>query len=424
MEQAETPRRMTSLWRNRDYMLLWSGQVVSTLGSSISMIVIPLLILALTESPAAAGFAGLLLTAPYVVFSLPAGALVDRWDRKRVMILCDVGRALAFFSIPVALAFDLLTVWQLYVVSLIEGTLFVFFNIAEVAALPKVVEKKQLGDATAMNMSAFAAASLIGPAVGGFLYQSIGPGVPFLLHASGLAVSVFTLWLIRTRFQDEQVAGATRHMGKEIREGLAWMWNEPLVRFTSFLSGALNFAFAGSYLIVIVLAKGLGASETAIGTIFSVGAIGGIIGAAIGGRINRKFAIGRIVLVTTWLNVLVFPLIAVAPHILLLGIIASVLFFATPVYSVAVLSYRLALIPDALQGRVNSAVRLVAFGFQPLGSMLAGLLLENVGPVPAVAVFSVWLLGWGLLLAFNPGVRNAGTGKEATPLVEEVTPAA
>src|SRR5438270_3170247 len=124
------------LWRNRDYMLLWGGQVVSTAGSAASAIVYPLLILALTDSPAAAGLAGALRALPYLVFSLPAGALIDRWDRKRVMILCDTGRALALASIPLALAFGILTVAQLFIVSFIEGTLFVFFNIAEVACLP------------------------------------------------------------------------------------------------------------------------------------------------------------------------------------------------------------------------------------------------------------------------------------------------
>ncbi|HEY0069228.1 MAG TPA: MFS transporter, partial [Chloroflexia bacterium] len=133
-----------ALWRNRDYMLLWSGQVVSTLGSTVSGIVMPLFILLLTGSPALAGIAGALNSVPYLVFSLPVGALIDRWDRKLVMILCDAGRAANMFSIPVAMFFDVLTVWQLYAVTLVEGTLFVFFNIAEVAALPRVVTKQQL----------------------------------------------------------------------------------------------------------------------------------------------------------------------------------------------------------------------------------------------------------------------------------------
>src|SRR5437764_630206 len=115
------------LWKTRDYMLLWSGQVVSTLGSTATSIVFPLLILALTNSPAAAGVASALRAAPYLIFSLPVGALIDRWNRKRVMINCDVGRAIAVLTVPVALWLDALTIWQIYVVAFIEGSLFVFF---------------------------------------------------------------------------------------------------------------------------------------------------------------------------------------------------------------------------------------------------------------------------------------------------------
>jgi MFS family permease len=128
-------------------MLLWSGQVISTLGSAASGVIYPLLILALTDSPTAAGIAAALGSFPYLLFSLPAGALIDRWDRKRVMIVCDLGRAFTVFTVPVALWLDVLTIWQLYAAAFVEGSLFVFFNIAEVAALPRVVPAAQLPQA-------------------------------------------------------------------------------------------------------------------------------------------------------------------------------------------------------------------------------------------------------------------------------------
>src|SRR2546423_6916008 len=129
--EALKPRRSIPLWRNRDFLLLVSGQAVSSVGSQTSLVAFPLLVLALTNSPAEAGLMTALRGLPYALFCLPAGALVDRWDRKRVMILCDIGRAIAFLSIPVALILHHLTYVQLYSVALIEGTLFVFFNLAE-----------------------------------------------------------------------------------------------------------------------------------------------------------------------------------------------------------------------------------------------------------------------------------------------------
>src|SRR5690349_2275205 len=192
---AAPARRLPPLWRNHDYMFLWGGQVISTLGSAISGVVFPLLILALTGSPAAAGIANALAMIPYVLFSLPAGALIDRWDRKRVMILCDAGRALSLASVPLAMAFGVLTVWQLYANAFIEGSLFVLFNIAEVACLPRVVSKAQLPAAAAQNEAGFGVAGLIGPSLGGALYQAVGQMVPFVLDAVSYGVSVFSLFL-------------------------------------------------------------------------------------------------------------------------------------------------------------------------------------------------------------------------------------
>src|SRR5689334_21886987 len=170
---------MPPLRKNRDYMLLWGGQVVSTLGSMTSQVIYPLLILALTDSPTAAGIAGALRFVPYLVFSLPVGALIDRWDRKRVMLISDLGRAIAVGSIPVAMALDALTLAQVYVVCFIEGSLFALFNIAEVAALPRVVPRAQLPEATAYNEAGFGVAGIVGPPLGTTLYQVFGRAVPF-----------------------------------------------------------------------------------------------------------------------------------------------------------------------------------------------------------------------------------------------------
>src|SRR5215467_7381978 len=143
-EQIKPSWRPTPLWRNRDYILLWSGQMISAVGTQVSMLAFPLFVLALTHSPAQAGLIGAMRALPYALLILPAGALVDRWNRKRVMILCDIGRAVALGSIPIALVLGHLTIVQLFIVSLVEGTLFTFFNLAETACLPQVVSKEQL----------------------------------------------------------------------------------------------------------------------------------------------------------------------------------------------------------------------------------------------------------------------------------------
>jgi predicted MFS family arabinose efflux permease len=397
---------LTPLWRNRDYVLLRGGQFISTLGSGISGIVFPLLILALTNSPAAAGIAAALRALPYVIFSLPVGALIDRWDRKRVMVWCDTGRALTLASVPLAMALGVLTVWQLYIAAFIEGSLYVFFNLAEVAAVPRVVPKVQLPEATAQNQIAYSVADILGPSAGTFAYQTLGQAFPFIFDAMSYAVSVVSLRWMRASFRVEH-SETTRHLRAEIIEGLTWLWRQPLILFMALLTGGFHFVFAAERLTVIVLATRLGANETAIGLIFSIAAIGGILGSVVGGWVAKKFSFGQVIIGVVWLTVLLFPLYAIAPNVIVLGIITFLIYVCLPSYDIVQFSYRLALIPDRLQGRVNSAWRLIAFGFDPLGAALGGVLLEWLGPITTIIVFAVWQLGLGLLVAANAHVRNA-----------------
>ena len=394
------------LWRNRDYMLLWSGQVVSTLGTTASNVVYPLLILALTGSPQAAGIAGALRALPYLVLSLPVGALIDRWDRKRVMILCDVGRGLAALSIPIAMAFDVLTLWQIYAATLVEGSLYVFFNIAEVAALPRVVPALQLPQAAAQNEAGFGAANIVGPSLGTFLYQVFGRAVPFLADALSYAVSVVSLVRIKTAFRSDRPV-VRRHLAHEVAEGLRWLWANPLIRYMAFVTGGLNLVAAGTPLIIIVLAKQMGAGDAQVGIIFSIAGIGGIVGSLVGGQIQRRFRFGVVIVATIWIDALLLPLLAIVPSYFLLGVVAGSMYLLGPIYNVVQFSYRLSLIPDELQGRVNSTFRLLAFGFMPVGAALSGVLIERLGAAGAVVVFSAWQLVLAALTAANRHVRRA-----------------
>jgi predicted MFS family arabinose efflux permease len=396
-----------SLWHNRDYMLLWGGQVVSTLGSGAAGIVYPLLILALTDSPGAAGIAAALRAVPYLLFSLPVGALIDRWDRKRVMIVCDLLRAAALMALPLAMAFGALSLWQIYAVAFVEGSLFVFFNLAEVAGLSRVVDRQDLPRATAQNEAAFSAAQIAGPSLGTLLFQSLGRAAPFIANALAFMVSALSLWQIRTSFRGVTPVGPPRALRQEIAEGLRWLWRQPLIRSMAGLTGAMNFVGAATPLLLIVMAKQLGASDVDVGLVFSIGGIGGVVGSLIGGRVQRHFSFGQVICGVCWAMALLFPLYALAPRFYLLGALFALSGLLGPIYNVVQFSYRVALIPDPLQGRVNSSFRLIAFGLNPLGAALCGLLLETWGPLPTVALFSACLWAMAAVTQFNPHVRHA-----------------
>ncbi len=399
------PGKVPSLWLNRDYLLLWGGQLVSSLGSNISGFAFPLLVLFLTGSPAQAGFLGAARSIPYLIFSLPVGALIDRWDRKRVMILCDTGRALALGSIALVYAlFGTVPLFQLYIVTFIEGSLFVFFNIAEVACLPRVVSKEQLPAATGQNQASEIVAVLAGSPLAGVIY-SFSKILPFTADAISYAASVVSLFFIKARFQGERT-GDHRNLGGEIKEGLVWLWTQPLIRFMAFLTGGLNFT-GGITLILIIIAQRQGASPTVIGILFAISSVGGIVGSVVGPFIQKRFSFGAVIISMVWVQALALPFYIIAPNPYFLGIITAVIFITGPIYNVVQFSYRLALIPDQLQGRVNSVFRLLAFGFIPLGLGLTGWLLEKVDVGPTTLIFTACLVALALATTVNPHVRHA-----------------
>lgn len=404
--QAARGARHWALWRNRDFLLLWSGQAVSSLGTAMTQTAYPLLVWDLSHSAAMVGLVGGIGTLPYLLLSLIVGALIDRWDRKRVMILCDIGRTLNLASVLLALFLGRLTGIQICLNTLIEGTFFVFFNLAEVACLPRVVSNEQLPLAAAQNEATMGTTVLVGPLLGGALY-SLRQLLPFLADAVSYAVSVLSLSLIHVPFQQEQ-RGQRRALWIEIREGLCWLWQQPVLRFMALLTGILNFISGGLTPILLVLVKQEHGSSLLYGSILTLGGFGAILGSVLGAPVHKRLPLGSIVLTVLWVNALIFPCYALAPHPVLLGLISAVLFVCGPIYNVAQLSYRLALIPDELQGRVNSVYRLLAFGFLPLGWSLTGLLIQWFQVVPAILFLSACGLLLALLASINPHVIQAG----------------
>ena len=346
----------------------------------------------------------------YILFTLPAGALLDRWDRKRAMVYCDIGRTLSLASIPIAIALSHLTVIQLYLVAIVSGTLEVFFDIAELACLPQVVTKEQLPEALGRTQATTGIVNLISPSLGGVLF-SLRSLLPFLVDALSYTISVCSLLLIRVPFQ-EQRAASMRNLQAEISEGLRWLWHQPLLRTMALVTSGNIFSGAGFPLIVIVIAQSHHASAVTIGLIFSIGGVGGIVGAAIVGQVQRRFSFAQVIICTLWLYVILWLPLAVLPSPFVLGLATALLFFIGLFYNVVYVSRRLAMTPDALQSRVNSVARLIGLGFSPLGLALTGLLLQYYGPQLTVLLSVGVQALLALLATINPHIRSALPLKE------------
>ena len=241
------------LRKNRNFVLLQSGQLLSTLGNQTSVVAYPLLVLAVTHSPAKAGlvaFAGIL---PYPLFVLPAGLVADRWDRKRVMIVTDVVRALALGGLVAAIAGGDPPFALIFAVAFIDGTAFAFFNIAEVGALRAVVPREQLPAAAAAEQARASSVVLAGPPLGGFLF-GLGRSLPFLLDAVSYVFSLASVIAIRIPFQ-EQVAVPEGSLRTQLVEGFRWLWGQPFLRGCAILFAFTNFAGNALYLFLVVAAQ-------------------------------------------------------------------------------------------------------------------------------------------------------------------------
>lgn len=403
-ERAREPAQLP-IWRNRAYMLLWSGQIGSAVGTGVTRLAFPLLVLALTGSPAQAGFISAARTVPYVLLSLPAGALVDRLDRKRVMLICEAGRIVTLATIPVAFVLGRPPIALLYAVSLAEGIFYVFFSLAETASVPSLVSKDQLADATVLNEGTFTAQQLVGSPLGGVLF-GIAQALPFLANAISYALSFASLLLIRGRFQQERAATSLR-LREQIAEGVRWLWRQRLLRFMALMTGVGSLVFPGTTLIVIVLAQGQHASSGMIGAILTAGGIGGVAGMVTTAFVQKRFSFGQIIITSGWLYAAFWLFFAVAPGLFALGLALFALSVVDSIYNIVQFGYRRALIPDALQGRVNSVFRLLLFSLDAIGLALTGILLQRVGPIATILIMEVFLGAIALVATFNPLVRHA-----------------
>jgi MFS family permease len=411
ISSSTTSRQPRSLWRNLDYVLLFSGQTISGFGSEASQLAFPLLILALTHSPIQAGIISGLRLVPYIVLGLPAGAWVDRVDRKRLMIGCDIIRALALGSIPLAYSIGHLTSLQLYVTSLIEGSLYVFFTVAETSCLPHVIDKEQMSVALGQDQASDGAAKTLGPSIGGVLF-SLNQLLPFMADTISYVISVISLCFIRVSFQNEKQPVAQRKLLAEVIEGLSWLWHQPLLRFVAGLNCGFTLARAGIPLLIITLMQQQNTSSASIGLVVAIGGVGLMVGSFLGPLIQKRFSYKLITIMIAWAYLLFWSLYLLTFDPLLLGVITAAIYMLVPIQVVANSTCRLLLVPDEMRGRINSVMQLIAWCAFPLGTLAVGTLLQLVGPTTTVLLFAAVYLVLAALASSNIHVRRAPSWAE------------
>lgn len=399
-------RERLPLWRNRDFMLLWSGQTASVLGSRVTMTAVPLLVLVMTGSPATAGLVGFLGALPHLLVQLPAGTLVDRWNRWRTMLVCDIGRLVAVATVPVAWWLGGLTVVQVAVVAFVETTFLVFFTLAESAALPRIVAPAQLPAALAQNEAKSRGAALAGRPLGGVLF-GVDRALPFVFDTVTYALSTVALLLMRRRDLTEPRPDAPASLWRETREGVTWLAGQPFLRNAALLIAGSNLIFQAQTLAVIVLAAELGASPGLIGVVLGCWGAGGLLGSFIAPWLQRFIAPKVVVIGVNWVWVALVPPLLLPDDPLLIGVVGAASAFVGPLWNVVLGAYALDIVPGHLLGRVRAATTILAYGALPLGSLAGGLLLEWYGAPATIWVLAAGMLAVAIAATMSPAIRNA-----------------
>ena len=399
------------LWRHPDFLKLWAGETVSMFGSQVGQLALPLVaILVLDASAFEVAALGTVLFLPFILFTLPAGVWVDRLRRKPILIAGDIGRAVLLLSVPAAYVADALTMEQLYVVAFLVGFCQVFFDVAYQSYLPSLVDRGQIIDGNSKLEISRAGAQVGGPGLGGALVEVFtAPWAVFIDALSFVGSAVFLLGIRKPeeRPNAARADGSKPRLWPELKEGLHFVLGNPNLRAQAGCTATSNFFSNVAFAIFLVYAvRELDLSPGLIGFVFSAGAAGSLLGALTAMRLSRRFGIGPTTIATaaffgptTLLYVIAPAGNAAVPFLIAAQLVFG---FTVVVYNIVQVSYRQAICPPRLQGRMNSVMRFMVWGTIPLGTLLGGALATWIGLRETILVGAV---GGGLAflwILFSP----------------------
>jgi len=381
---------LQGVWRSPAYVRLWSASVISNLGSAITRLALPLLAaLTLHATPFQMGLLVAAESLPILLFGLLTGVWVDRRPKRPVMIAADAGRAVLLVMVPVFAWLGVLRIELLILLTFLVGTLSVFFDIAAQSFLPVILPADDLPEGNARLHTGWGLADVGGPGLAGWLTQLFSAPISILVDGLSYALSAILLAGIRISEPSPRAsagdAGAPFDFWRELGEGLRLVGSHPMLRATAVATGLWNlFDGARVAVLVLFLTRTLGLQASATGILFTLGAIGYLLGSFLPERVARRLGIGRAILIGIVLTVPSELLTALAggPPLVATAI-AGVGFFLTsftePIYDVNQFSLRQAVTPLRLQGRVSATMRTLIRGSIPLGALLGGILAEGIG---------------------------------------------
>jgi MFS family permease len=399
-------RQRETLTGNRDFKVLLTTQGMSSLGDAVSATALPLLVLALTGSGLAMGIVAALQTLPDLFVGMIAGAIADRSDRKRMMLIADLGRAGLTALIPISVMIGGPTIWVIMVVAVPLSVLRSFFMAGYTAAVPGLVGRPDIAKANSLLEAVYSTGYIAGPAVAGVLASTIGPGLTLAIDAASFALSGLGLAFLRRDLRPEE--RPETDLVAEIREGVDFVVGHPILRsailywgLTAILSASLVTALA------VYVTRDLGQSAATFGLILTGYGIGTVAGALVMARLGHRRTVapwligGNLLLAAALLTIAAVP---VVPVLILAALVAGL---AQSLVLVTYLTMRTAYSPDALLGRIGSTARMISFGLLPVGLLLGGAIIDMTSGSTAIAIMGVSLSVVSLPFMASSALRQA-----------------
>jgi MFS family permease len=371
------------LSRNRDFLLFQVGQLLSAAGSSLSSIAYPLLVLALTHSPAKAGLVAFARLLPAPLLALPAGVASDRLDRRRIMLVSDGVRAVALAGLALVV-WRHASFWPIPFLAFVEGAGDAFFGACLAGVLRSVVPPSQLPAAVSVQQGRAAVVGIAGPPAGGALF-AVARAVPFAVDAASYAFSFAAVAAMRTPFQQARERRPLR-IRADLAEGFRFLWTQRFLRTTSFFYAIGNFTEPALLFIVLVLGRRHGLTGGQIGLLLATFSACLLAGSVLAGTVRQRLTLHGVVLLEAYTGLLVAVfLLHPSVYVLMATVLPQAAVF--PITDSYVIAHRIAATPDHLLGRAEAARLTIARTAAPLGSLLAGLLLSATSARAAVAAF-------------------------------------
>ncbi|GER21788.1 MFS transporter [Zafaria cholistanensis] len=410
---AEAPAVFPDSVRDRNFGLFWAGQTLGQLGVQTGAVLLPVLAVSLLSAgDLEVGVLKAAQSLAFLVVGLPAGAWVDHWLKRGVMIRADLARFAITLAIPLLWYLGILQMWHLWACAALLGIATVFFDVAYQSAVPLLVDSRSVAQANARLEATGQASRLVGPALGGWLLHLVLAPVLFIGQAAGYLASAACLWGVRDREQPKAPCVRGR-LWPEIREGLAYVVRHRLIKHIVAATAIMNFFSTIVFTLMPVLVlRTLGLDPAHLGMAYSAGAVGGLLAAAATPYLARRIGEGTVLPISTALTgtaMAGFPLSVLAPGPLpAFAVLAGSMFALTAgvlVYNILQVSLRQRICPPGLLGRANASIRFLVWGVVPPAALLAGVLGERLGTVPALWIGVAGSVAAALPLVFSPLAR-------------------